>query len=49
MTEHRFRGPQGRLHLPQWTTGCYHERPIDCCWCCLARLFVAILRQGVTR
>ncbi|WP_254543400.1 hypothetical protein [Halomarina pelagica] len=40
---------QGRLHLPEYTTGCYHERLDDCCWLCFFRITSSTLRRALRR
>lgn len=28
-------------HFPNQTSGCYYQRPVDCCWLCLGRILRA--------
>ena len=29
------------VHFPTQTSGCYYQRPVDCCWLCLGRILRA--------
>jgi len=38
-------------HFPTQTSGCYYQRPIDCCWLCMGRILranVHAARRGAT-
>jgi len=47
MRDHRFTGPEDRLHFPHWTKGCWRGRPSECCSLCYLRLLGAALRRWV--
>ena len=32
------RDPQGKIHVPAYRDGCYHERLTDCCLLCILRI-----------
>ncbi|MFC7155534.1 hypothetical protein ACFQPA_08695 [Halomarina halobia] len=40
---------RGQLHLPEYTTGCYHERLDDCCWLCFFRITSSTLVRALRR
>lgn len=32
------RGPAGKRHVPEYRSGCYRKRIVECCWLCMGRL-----------
>jgi hypothetical protein len=35
-----------RGHFPRKTSGCYYQRPEDCCWLCLGRIVLSQVPIG---
>ena len=41
------KGPEDKVHFPEFKKGCYYGRAEDCCWFCFVRVCLSPLRQPI--
>lgn len=42
------KGPEDKVHFPEFKKGCYYEREEDCCWLCFIRIRLSLSRQPLS-